>query len=134
VGSRFAPPVCLAPRETTEAPVVSIRYPCGVPGGESARVLFVVRGPWYLSSVLVVTPKPRLVKLVISPHGDDPFSVAGASNRGAHFEIKIDFGGVASVVAPMVRKQPLGIQLWIIGGDAPTFIREQGQSTRRVQS
>lgn len=77
-------------------------------------------------SLLVATPKPRLVKLVISPHGEDPFSVAGASNRGARFEIKIDLGGVASVVAPLVGKQPPGIQLWIIGGDAPTFIREQG--------
>jgi hypothetical protein len=77
-------------------------------------------------SMLVATPKPRLIKLVISPHGEDPFSVAGASHRAAHFEIKIDLGGVAGVVAPLIGKQPPDIQLWIVGGEAPTFIREQG--------
>jgi hypothetical protein len=77
-------------------------------------------------SMLVATPKPRLIKLVISPRGQDHFSVAGASHQGAHFEIKIDLGGVASAVAPLIGKQPPDIQLWIVGGEAPTFIREQG--------
>jgi hypothetical protein len=76
--------------------------------------------------MLVATPKPRLVRLVISPHGEDPFSVAGTSHRCVHFEIKFDLGGVASVAAPMVGKQPPSAQLWIIGGEAPTFLREQG--------
>ncbi len=77
-------------------------------------------------SMLVATPKPRLVKLVISPRGEDPFSVAGISHQGDHFEIRIDLGGVAGVVAPLIGKQPPDIQIWIVGGDAPTFIREQG--------
>lgn len=77
-------------------------------------------------SMLVATPKPRLVKLVISPHGEDPFSVAGDSQKSTHFEIKIDLGGVAGVVAPLIGKKPPDIQLWIVGGEAPTFIREQG--------
>ncbi|HEY6488570.1 MAG: hypothetical protein WCC26_14310 [Terracidiphilus sp.] len=77
-------------------------------------------------SMLVATPKPRLVKLVISPHGEDPFSIGGDSHQGTHFEIKIDLGGVAGIVAPLIGKQPPDIQLWIVGGEAPTFIREQG--------
>lgn len=77
-------------------------------------------------SMLAATPKPRLVKLVISSHGEDPFSVAGDSHQGTHLEIKIDLGGVAGVVAPLIGKQPPDIQLWIVGGEAPTFIREEG--------
>lgn len=76
--------------------------------------------------ILVATPKPRLVKLVISPQGEDPFSVAEVPHQGAHFEIKIDLGGVAEVVAPLIGKKPPDVQLWTIGGEAPTFLREQG--------
>jgi len=76
--------------------------------------------------MLVATPKPRLVKLVISPQVEDPFSVAGAPHQGAHFEIKIDLGGVAEVVAPLIGKKPPDVQLWTIGGEAPTFLREHG--------
>lgn len=77
-------------------------------------------------SMVVAAPKPRIVKLVISSRGEEPFSVVGSSRQSVHYEIKIDLGGVAGVVAPLIGKQPPNIQAWIIGGDAPTFIREQG--------
>ncbi len=77
-------------------------------------------------SMLVATPKPRIVKLVVSSRGEEQFSVVGSSRRAIHYEIKIDLGGVAGVVAPLIGKQPPDIQAWVIGGQAPTFIREQG--------
>jgi hypothetical protein len=77
-------------------------------------------------SMLVATPKPRLVKLAISSRGEEPFSVVGSSHKALHYEIKIDLGGVAGVVAPLIGKQPPNIQVWTIGGEAPTFVREQG--------
>ncbi len=78
-------------------------------------------------SMLAATPSLRLVTLSISSRGEESFSVAGAPRKANHYEIKIELGGVAGVVAPMIGKQPPNIQLWIIGGQAPTFIREQGQ-------
>jgi hypothetical protein len=77
-------------------------------------------------SMLVAAPKPRLVKLTISNHGEETCSVAGAPRRAIHYEIKIDLGGVAGVVAPVIGKAPPNVQLWTIGGEAPTFAREQG--------
>jgi hypothetical protein len=77
-------------------------------------------------SFLAATPKPRLVKLVISPHGENSFSIAGTPHQSSLFEIKVDLGGVAGVVAPLIGKKPPDIQLWTTGGQAPTFIREQG--------
>jgi hypothetical protein len=77
-------------------------------------------------SMLVATPKPRIVKLVVSSHGEEPFSVVGSSHQAIHYDIKIDIGGVAGVVAPMIGKRPPDIQAWVIGGPAPTLIREQG--------
>lgn len=77
-------------------------------------------------SMLVFTPSPRVVKLAISRQGEEPFSVVGTSHQGIHYEIRIELNGVAGVVAPLIGKQPPNIQLWIVGGQAPTFVREQG--------
>ena len=76
--------------------------------------------------LLVTTPKPRLVKLVISSQGEVPFSVVGSSRKAIHYEIKIEIGGIEGMVAPLVGKAPPNIELWIIGGQAPTFVKEQG--------
>lgn len=77
-------------------------------------------------SMLVLSPDPRVVKLVISPLGEEPFSIAGASRKAIHYEIKIEVGGVAGLVAPLVGKAPPNIQVWVVGGQAPVFVREQG--------
>lgn len=77
-------------------------------------------------SMVVTTPKPRVVKLVISPLGEENFSIAGTSKKALHCEIKILIGGVEGLVAPLVGKAPPNIELWEVGGDAPTFLREKG--------
>jgi hypothetical protein len=77
-------------------------------------------------SMLLATPKPRLVKLAISPAGQEPFSLAGSSRKATRYEIKIELGGLAGMVAPLIGKQPPKIQIWIIGGVAPAFVREEG--------
>jgi hypothetical protein len=77
-------------------------------------------------SMLLATPKPRLVKLVFSNRGEESFSLGGSPRKANHFEIKIDLGGIAGVVAPLIGKEPPKIQIWTVGGQAPTFIREQG--------
>ena len=76
--------------------------------------------------VLVAAPDPRIVTLVIAPRGEEPYSLAGSSRKGIHYEIKIEIGGVAGIVAPMIGKQPPNIQVWIIGGPAPSFLKEEG--------
>jgi hypothetical protein len=78
-------------------------------------------------SMLAATPSARLVTLSISSRGEDTFSVAGAVRKANHYEIKIELGGIAGVVAPLIGKQPPSAQVWTIGGQAPTFIKEQGQ-------
>ncbi|HEY4379138.1 MAG TPA: hypothetical protein VGN01_02265 [Acidobacteriaceae bacterium] len=77
-------------------------------------------------SMIVATPKPRVVTLVITPRTEEPFSVLGSARKARRFEIKIELGGVAGVVAPLVGKQPPNIQIWIAEGPAPGFVKEQG--------
>lgn len=78
-------------------------------------------------SMVVATPKPRLVKLVFSAEGEDKFSVAGFEHKALHYQVKFDLEGIAGVVAPLVHKQPPDIEIWIEPGEAPAFVKEQGQ-------
>jgi hypothetical protein len=77
-------------------------------------------------SMIVATPTPRLVKLAISPRGEEPFSLVGSQRKATRYEIKIELGGVTGLVAPLIGKQPPDIQVWIIGGEAPAFVKEEG--------
>jgi hypothetical protein len=78
-------------------------------------------------SMLFATPKPRLVKLEISPRGREPFSVGRASYKATRFNVKVEIGGLAGLIAPLLGKQPKDTSVWIVGGDAPGFVRSEGQ-------
>lgn len=77
-------------------------------------------------SMVAATPKPRLVKLVIAPQGEEPFSIGGSKRRATHYVLKVEIGGVAVWLAPMLGKQPPDIHVWIQSGDAPAFVRLEG--------
>jgi hypothetical protein len=66
------------------------------------------------------------VKVAISPHGEEPFSLAGSRRKATRFRLKIELGGVVGVVAPLIGKAPPEVHIWIIGGQAPAFVREEG--------
>jgi hypothetical protein len=78
-------------------------------------------------SMVAATPKPRLVKFVITPAGEDPFSLGGSARKATHYVVKVEIGGLAGVVAPLIGKQPEDSHVWIMGGEAPAFIRSEGQ-------
>ena len=78
-------------------------------------------------SMLFATPKPQLVKLVITRVGKDPFSVGRASYRATRFNVHVDIGGLKGTIAKLIGKQPLDTSVWVLGGDAPSFVRSEGQ-------
>jgi hypothetical protein len=78
--------------------------------------------------MVVAAPKPRLVKIVVNAQGTEPFSLAGFNREAMHYVAKVDLGGVAGVVAPIVGKQPPDSQIWILGGEAPVFIKSETPS------
>ena len=75
--------------------------------------------------MVVAAPKPRLVKIVVNAQGKDAFSVVGFSREALHYVGKVDLGGVAGVVAPVIGKQPPDAQIWILGGEAPLVLRSE---------
>ena len=85
-------------------------------------------------SYLVATPKPRLVKLTITSHGEDTLTTAGSRHRATHYVVKVELGGIAGVVAPLIGKQPQDTHVWILGGKAPAFVKMDGRYTRALRS
>jgi hypothetical protein len=79
----------------------------------------------YTVSYMVATPKPRFVKFVITPQGEDPFSIGASARKANHFAIKVDIGGAAGLVAPILGKQPPDIHVWVSQGEAPTFVKSE---------
>ena len=77
-------------------------------------------------SMVVATPKPRLVKLEITPAGEESFTLGGESRKAAHYVVKIVLGGAKGVIAPIVGKEPPDTNVWIGGGDAPVFLKSEG--------
>src|SRR5262245_29013414 len=77
-------------------------------------------------SMVALTPKPRLVKLEIARAANDPFTLNGVTRRATHYVVKIDIGGFAGLVAPLVGKQPPDFDVWILGGEAPAFVKSEG--------
>jgi hypothetical protein len=74
---------------------------------------------------VAATPKPRLVKLAITAAGDDSFTIAGAARKATHYVLKVDIGGIAGVVAPLLGKQPPDSHVWILEGEAPAFVKSE---------
>jgi hypothetical protein len=77
-------------------------------------------------AVVVADAKPRIVHLVMKSAGEKSFTLGGASRRATDYVVHVDIGGVAGVVAPLVGMQPPDYHVWILAGDAPAFIREEG--------
>jgi hypothetical protein len=76
--------------------------------------------------MVVMTPKPRVVKLVISDIAEQKCLIVATERKATQYQIKIELGGVVGVIAPLVGKAPPDIEVWVIPGKAPTFAREQG--------
>jgi hypothetical protein len=78
-------------------------------------------------SMIVATPKPRLVTLKLQPSADESFSTGGARRKAAHYVLKIDIGGVKGLLAPLAGKQPPDSHVWILTDGAPAFVKSEQQ-------
>jgi hypothetical protein len=76
-------------------------------------------------SLVVATPKPRLVKLKVEPQSPDSLSIGGVARKAAHYLVKVEIGGFSGLVAPLVGKQPPDSHVWILQSEVPAFVRSQ---------
>lgn len=82
--------------------------------------------PQTVFSMVAATPKPRIVKLLISSDGEDSFTAGGLTRKATRYVVKVEIGGVKGLVAPLVGKQPPDTHVWILGGEAPVFVKMEG--------
>jgi hypothetical protein len=75
--------------------------------------------------LVAATPKPRLVTVEIAGAGEERFATGLVSRRATHYVVKVDLGGFAGLVAPLMGKAPPDSHVWILGGTAPTFVRSE---------
>ena len=76
-------------------------------------------------SMIAATPKPRLVKLAISQAAQEQFSLAGLPRHAEHYVLKVEIGGIAGLLAPLVGKQPPDSHIFILNGAVPAFVRAE---------
>jgi hypothetical protein len=77
-------------------------------------------------SYVAATPKPRLVRLNIIPQNQVPFSIGNHTHKATRYLITVKIGGLAGLIAPLVRKKPPNMQAWVLAEGAPAFVRYDG--------
>jgi hypothetical protein len=76
-------------------------------------------------SMVATTPKPRLVKLAILPNGKEPFTIGSFRHQATHYVVKVEIGGAAGFLARLFGKQPPDMHVWVLGGEAPAFVKAE---------
>jgi hypothetical protein len=78
-------------------------------------------------SMIVAASKPRVIKLLIQPEQEERFYVAGVAHRAKKYVIKIELGGIAGAVAPVIGQKPHASQVWIAAVAPPTMLKAESQ-------
>jgi hypothetical protein len=63
---------------------------------------------------LAAAPKPSIVKLVITPQGEEAFSTGISKHKAVHLVVKVDIGGAAGVIAHLAGKRSPDTHVWIL--------------------
>jgi len=82
-----------------------------IPAGTAATV-----------QIIAFTPKPRLVKMLLAPAGNDTVMMGEAAVPAMRFLVKPQLGLFASL---LVTDLP-DVKVWILGGEAPAFLKFEG--------
>jgi hypothetical protein len=69
----------------------------------------------------------RLIRILISPEGEQPFHRSGQTFTATVFRIHPELGGIVGVVASLIGLQPKDVMVWVLEGDEPAVVRIVGQ-------
>ena len=69
----------------------------------------------------------RLIQLLISSEGEQPFHTAGQTLKAAVFRIHPELGGIVGVIARLIGLQPKDVMVWVLEGEEPAVMRIVGQ-------
>jgi hypothetical protein len=69
----------------------------------------------------------RLIRILISPEGEQPFQTAGQTLKATVFRIHPELGGIVGLIAPLIGLQPKDVMVWVLEGEEPAVVRIVGQ-------
>jgi hypothetical protein len=69
----------------------------------------------------------RLLRILISPQGQQPFHRAGQNLVATVFRIHPELGGFLGMIATLLNLQPKDVTVWILEGEQPAVVRVVGQ-------
>ena len=69
----------------------------------------------------------RLIRLLISQEGEQPFRMTGQTLKATVFRIHPELGGVVGVIARLIGLQPKDVMVWVLEGEDPAVVRIVGQ-------
>jgi hypothetical protein len=69
----------------------------------------------------------RLIRLLISPEGEQPFQTGGQTLKATVFRIHPELGGIVGVIAQLIGLQPKDVMVWVLEGEQPAVVRIIGQ-------
>jgi hypothetical protein len=77
-------------------------------------------------TVVAGEPKPRLVKVIITPEGKAPFLIGRSKHEGIEFDLKAHVEGAAGVVAPLLGKETADTHIWVFNGNVAAVLKTEG--------
>jgi hypothetical protein len=77
--------------------------------------------------MLVPVNGARLIRILISPEGEQTFHTTGQTRRAMVFRIHPELGGIVGVIASLIGLQPKDVMVWVLEGDEPAVVRIIGQ-------
>lgn len=88
-------------------------------------------------SMVVATPKPRLVHLVITPRGSETIPFGRTKLEAERYVVHVNIGGAAGIAAKVAGKQPPDTLVWVLRSKPPAFLASRlpiyGGPTCRVE-
>ena len=69
----------------------------------------------------------RLIRILISPEGEQPFQKAGQTFKATVFRIHPELGGILEVIARLLGLQPKDVMVWALEGEKPAVMSVVGQ-------
>jgi hypothetical protein len=69
----------------------------------------------------------RLIRILISPEGEQPFQESGQTLKATVFRIHPELGGILGMIATLLNLQPKDVMVWVLQGETPAVMRVVGQ-------
>jgi len=69
----------------------------------------------------------RLIRILISPEGEQSFHMKGKTLKASVFRIHPELGGILGVIAQLLGLQPKDVMVWVLESKEPAVVRIVGQ-------